>query len=165
MKNCKKCGDLKADHEFYASRSDCKDCAKAAVRANYARNREHYREYERSRALLPHRVEARREYQATERGKERCQAAQRAFAQRNAGKRAAHVAVGNAVRDGRIWRSPCCTAPGCFSQKGLHAHHTHYDNPLSVVWLCAACHRRLHRDFDAKHGETHAQAATARLSQ
>jgi uncharacterized membrane protein YvbJ len=44
MKHCKKCGAQKADTDFYANDSSCKECRKAAVRANYARNRESYRE-------------------------------------------------------------------------------------------------------------------------
>lgn len=150
MKHCKKCGAQKADHEFYASRSDCKDCAKAAVRANYARNRESYREYERRRANLPHRIEARRNYQQTENGKARIKAAQQAYTQRNHGKRAAAWTVDNAVRDKRLWKSPCCMAPGCFSTDRLHGHHVDYDKPLSVVWLCVSCHSKLHRDFTMK---------------
>ena len=67
MKHCKKCGAQKAEHDFYPRNATCKDCVKAAVRANYARNREHYREYERSRNNLPHRVEARNQYLQTER--------------------------------------------------------------------------------------------------
>src|SRR5690606_20037883 len=126
MKHCKKCGALKAVHEFYARRPDCKDCAKAAVRANYARNREHYREYERSRNSLPHRVEAREAYQKTERGRERSNAAKRAYAGRNPGKRSAHVTLDNAVRDKKVWKSPCCMAPGCFSADRIHGHHADY---------------------------------------
>jgi hypothetical protein len=147
MKHCKKCGAQKADTDFYASRSDCKDCAKAAVRANYARNREAYREYERRRANQPHRVEARRSYQQTDNGRARIKAAQQAYTQRNPGKRAAAWTVDNAVRDKRLWKSPCCMAPGCFSTDRLHGHHVDYDKPLSVVWLCVSCHSKLHRDF------------------
>lgn len=150
MKHCKKCGAQKADHEFYASRSDCKDCAKAAVRANYARNREHFREYERRRANLPHRVKAREQYASTDRGRERSNEAKRAYALRNPEKAAAANTVDNAVRDKRLWKSPCCMAPGCFNTERIHGHHADYDRPLSVVWLCAACHSKLHREFTMK---------------
>lgn len=150
MRHCKKCGAQKADHEFYARRSDCKDCAKAAVRENYARNREHYREYERRRTDLPHRVKARDAYANTERGRERINAAKLAYSQRNPEKRHAANAVDNAVRDKRLWKSPCCMAPGCFSTERIHGHHADYSQPLSVVWLCASCHSSLHRDFTMK---------------
>ena len=151
MKQCKKCCEVKAVGDFYRNDNTCKECRKAAVRANYRANREHYREYERQRASLPHRVAARKAYAATEHGRERRNAAKRAYIERNPGKRLAHVTLDNAVRDGRVWKSPCCTAPGCFSTDRIHGHHTHYDNPLSVVWLCNACHQQLHKEFNQKH--------------
>ena len=77
MKHCKKCGAQKAESDFYSRDSSCKDCRKAAVRANYAANREHYREYERSRSTLPHRIEAREKYLRTDAGRERSNAAKR----------------------------------------------------------------------------------------
>ena len=150
MKHCAKCGDQKADTDFYARDKSCKECRKAAVRANYARNRESVREYERRRANLQHRIEARRNYQQTESGKARIKAAQQAYTHRNPGKRAAAWTVDNAVRDKRLWKSPCCMAPGCFSKDRLHGHHVDYDKPLSVVWLCVSCHSKLHRDFTMK---------------
>ncbi len=69
-KNCKSCGVEKELSEFYAvsCNSDgrmgkCKPCVKAAVKANRRKRSAHYATYERSRANLPHRVEARRAYQ------------------------------------------------------------------------------------------------------
>lgn len=150
MKHCKECGAQKAEADFYARRNSCKECVKASVRRNYAQNREHYREYERSRNSLPHRKEARDNYTKTEAGKERSNAAKRAYIQRNPEKRIAHNLTQSALKRNKIWRSPCCTAPGCFSTEDLHGHHCDYDRPLSVVWLCAKCHADLHRDFTAK---------------
>ena len=150
MKDCKKCGAQKAETDYYARDSTCKECRKAAVRSNYANNREHYREYERSRNSLPHRKEARDNYTKTEAGKERSNAAKRAYIQRNPEKRIAHNLTQSALKRNKVWRSPCCMAPGCFSTENLHGHHCDYDKPLSVVWLCAKCHAELHRDFTAK---------------
>lgn len=150
MKHCKQCGAQKANHDFYAGRAVCKDCVKASVRANYAKNREHYREYERCRANLPHRIEARERYTETPHGKERTNAAKRAYIERNKDIRAAHISADNAARGGKLWKSPCCMAPGCFNTERLHGHHVDYDKPLSVVWLCQSCHSKLHRDFTMK---------------
>lgn len=150
MKHCAKCGDQKADTDFYNRDKTCKECRKAAVRANYARNREAYREYDRRRANLPHRVEARANYAQTEGGRQRSNAAKRAYTKRNPEKRAAHIALDNATRSGKVWKSPCCMAPGCFSQDRLHAHHSDYEKPLSVVWLCNSCHKELHWNFTHK---------------
>jgi len=33
----------------------------------------------------------------------------------------------------------------CFEEKELHAHHIDYDRPLIVFWLCAKCHKEIHR--------------------
>jgi len=41
----------------------CKSCAKSSVRENRRTRKQQYAEYERSRANLPHRIEARRKYQ------------------------------------------------------------------------------------------------------
>ncbi len=69
-KKCKKCGVEKGLSEFYAAlrNSDgrtgkCKSCIKAYVRDNRRRRSEQYVQYEKSRANLPHRVEARQKYQ------------------------------------------------------------------------------------------------------
>ncbi len=69
-KTCKGCGVEKALHALYAAarNSDgrmgkCKACVKARVRENRRERLEQYARYERSRANLPHRVEARRAYQ------------------------------------------------------------------------------------------------------
>lgn len=155
MKHCKKCGVHKAEDDFYTRDNTCKACRKAAVRANYSRNKDHYREYERRRSSLPHRVEARNTYARTERGIEKSNAAKRAYRDRNPDKYSAHNKICSALKAGKIWKSPCCMAPDCFSADRLHGHHADYDRPLSVVWLCAACHSRLHEE----HRRTQSNAA------
>ena len=150
MKHCHQCGAHKDVHDFYARRAVCKDCVKAQVRQNYSKNRDHYRDYERRRSLLPHRVEARERYASTPQGRDRSTQAKRAYIERNESKRTAHNAVDNAVRDNRLWRSPCCMAPGCFSTDRIHGHHTNYSEPLCVVWLCASCHSRLHKEHNRR---------------
>ena len=147
MKHCKKCGAQKAIHDFYARDGACKECRKAFVRANYAKNRERYREYERARANHPHRKDAREKYLLTANGRARSNAAKLAYIERSPEKRAAHNLFESALKRNKIWQSPCCMAPGCFRTEKLHGHHCDYGNPLSVVWLCAQCHMTLHREF------------------
>lgn len=156
-KACRQCNVTKPLTEFYAHKqmadgylNKCKECVKSRVRKHRADNLESIQAYDRARGMLPHRVAARAEYQQTEQGKVAMGRANRAYQERNPDRRAAHCALSNAVRDGKIWKSPCCMAPGCFSTRRLHGHHTHYDNPLSVVWLCDKCHRQLHKEFDQR---------------
>jgi ribosomal protein S27AE len=148
VKQCKKCGESKPLDGFYAhpKNSDglsgkCKECAKADVRNNYAANQDYYKEYEKSRANLPHRVEARKAYAQTEGGRIASNRAKRSFLERNPLKRAAHIAVGNAIRDGKLNRKPC---EKCGTEKS-QAHHDDYTKPLYVRWLCTKHHAEWHR--------------------
>lgn len=70
FKVCKGCGVEKDLDKFYAAARNldgrmgkCKSCVKRSVRENRRNRIQQYAEYERSRANLPHRVEARRKYQ------------------------------------------------------------------------------------------------------
>ena len=147
-KYCPQCkADVrKADYYRHPKTADglmpiCKSCHKANVRDNYLRNREHYQEYERGRANLPHRVEAREAYAKTPIGRSNGSKAKRAYAARNPAKRAAHIACGNAIRDGRLTRQPCEVCGEAKAQ----AHHCDYSRPLDVRWLCTAHHAEWHR--------------------
>lgn len=73
-KICKGCGVEKRLSEFYAAARNldgrmgrCKSCVKSGVRKNRRDRAQQYAEYERSRAGLPHRAEARRKYQQAHR--------------------------------------------------------------------------------------------------
>jgi recombinational DNA repair protein (RecF pathway) len=60
MSKCKTCGKEYNETDFYASiKSYCKEHWKERVRLNRAANADHYREFDKRRANLPHRVEAR----------------------------------------------------------------------------------------------------------
>jgi len=50
-----------------------------------------------------------------------------------------------AIRAGRIIRGETCQK--CGSSTDIEAAHHDYDQPLSVSWLCAKCHRQ----WDADH--------------
>ena len=123
----------------------CKDCAKKDVSKNYRNNIDHYKNYERKRNSLPHRVEARKDYSLTEKGKEASIKSKKLWIRRNPIKRMASIIVGNAVRDNKLIKSDSCSECG-FMAKIIHGHHDDYAFPLVVRWLCPGCHNKLHKE-------------------
>lgn len=118
----------------------CKACHRANVKANREANADYYREFDKARANLPHRVEARAAYQQTPGGRQRASAAKRRYIERNPVKQRAHYLCSNAIRDGRLIRQPCevCGGPA-------QAHHDDYSKPLDVRWLCTTHHAEWHK--------------------
>lgn len=49
-----------------------------------------------------------------------------------------------AVNIGRLTRSKSCEMCGHEANR-IEGHHQDYSKPLSVVWLCASCHRKIHK--------------------
>ena len=136
VKTCFKCGTEKPLTEFYkhAQMGDghlnkCKECTKLDVSKNYRDNVEHYRNYDRERFTQPGRKAQLKTYHQRRRKK---------YPERYA----AHVAVCNAVRDGRLTRPDTCTK--CGSTTKIQGHHPDYSKPLDVVWLCYRCHMNEH---------------------
>lgn len=127
---CARCCEDKLPDGFYKNDRTCKECRKALVKANRHANADYYRQYDRARALQPKRMEQNK-------------MVTREWRERNPKERAAQVAVGNAVRDGRLFKWPTCAIPDCTSNKPV-AHHADYDRPLDVVWLCQAHHKQAH---------------------
>lgn len=59
----------------------------------------------------------------------------------------AHIAIGNAIRDGKIEKKDICEECGLLPSYGsLHGHHDDYAFPLSVRWLCPGCHTKWHKE-------------------
>ena len=147
-RQCCECGEVKALSEYYASyRSRCKDCVKAQAKRNRLQKLDHYQAYDRQRGNLPHRVEARLAYQKTEAGKSASYKASVRWKRLNPVKRAAHVAVYDAVRFGKLKRQACEV---CGATKSVCAHHDDYSKPLDVRWLCRQCHADWHKHNTAK---------------
>jgi hypothetical protein len=63
------------------------------------------------------------------------------YAEKHAARRAANVALGNAVRDGRVLKGTCLV---CGEEKS-QGHHFDYSRPLEVVWLCVHHHAAVHK--------------------
>lgn len=144
---CKGCGSDKDPSLFYKSnRATCIDCVKSRARVNRLNNIERVTLYEKSRSKDPKRVEARKVYQTTSQGIERCNAAKLKYQESNAKKRSVHIKVGNAIRDGILMKEPCSV---CQTTDNIVAHHCDYDRPFDVMWLCA----QHHSDWHAINGE------------
>lgn len=146
MRDCRTCGQQKPLMDLYVCTngnldSDCKPCRCAKVRANRLAKVDQYREYERGRANLPHRVAAREAYSRTPSGKSAHKQATRRQNELRPLQRAARVLVGNALRDGKLTRQPCEV---CGSAKA-QAHHGDYSKPLDVRWLCSTHHAEWHK--------------------
>lgn len=56
----------------------------------------------------------------------------------------AHRALNNAVSAGTINRPAECSLCGSQHDR-INAHHPAYEKPLTVVWVCSTCHKRIHR--------------------
>ena len=108
----------------------CKDCTKSDVRL-HRQDSENPREYDRRR------------YHENKERREHTHGVAKRWAEKYPERRAAQVAVSNAVRDGRIKRQPC---ENCGEER-VHGHHDDYAKPLDVRWLCARCHHRHHAGY------------------
>lgn len=146
-KACFKCGERKPLDGFYrhpmmadGHLNKCIDCAKADVRSSRAARSEYYRAYDRSRAKEPHRIEARRKALVSK--------PQAPRPERDPKKRAARIAVANAVRDRKLTRSPECEI--CAITCDAHGHHEDYNKPLDVIWVCVPCHALIHAYWRAQ---------------
>lgn len=133
-KECKGCFEKKPVGEFYAHPgmadgrlSFCKECKKteAATRYHMKMKLPAWRDKERARNRA--RMKGKR-YRA------------------DTVKKAAGVAVGNAVRDGRLVPTSACERCGHdFRHFRREGHHEDYTKPLEVEWLCSLCHGEQHR--------------------
>lgn len=140
---CKICGASSETAEFYAGvRGRCKECHKAEVRKNRAERAQQYKEYEKMRFKRdPQRAEMNKAWAKTPEGKASHAASVARRNRLNPEKRAANVLVGNAVRDGRLFKPAECSRCGLVPRRrDLHAHHHDYAKPLDVEWICVKCH-------------------------
>lgn len=148
MKQCKRCNEAKPLTEYYkhSQMADghlniCKCCKRQdAVNVRNARI-EYYRNYDRSRANNPERVQARLDFVKSEAGKVCKKAAIKRYIEKNPQKRAAHIAVGNALKKGLLVKQGCevCSA------SRAEAHHDDYAEQLAVRWLCPKHHADWHK--------------------
>ena len=145
-KTCTACGMEKVLDHFYKHpfgkmgvMSKCSECTKSAARANREQRAEYYKAYDRLRAKLPHRVKARVKWQKDN---------PRPRPEPDVVKRKARVDLDNAVRDGRVIKSPECEV--CATPCNTHGHHEDYTAALDVLWVCTGCHALIHAYWRAQ---------------
>jgi len=151
MKVCRECNQEKPLCEFYkhpmmadGHLNKCSECVKDRVKKHRNANIEKARQYDKKRANLPHRVEARANYQKTEQGKISRKKATESYKKKYPLKYAAHVITRNYIRDGKLKVADSCSI--CKSTMLVQAHHDDYTKPLDVRWLCLKCHHLWHRE-------------------
>ena len=154
MKTCKDCGIKKPLTEYYLHKAmidgclnKCKDCVRLRVLKHRKSNLDYVRQYDKKRSILPHRVKARKEYMQTEKGKEAKKTAFKNYKKKFPLKYAAHVVLGNAIRDEKIFKQTICSE--CKSDYKIEGHHDDYTKPLDVRWLCQKCHHLWHKNNKA----------------
>jgi hypothetical protein len=152
MKTCFKCDEEKPLSEFYKHEQmgdghlgKCKECTKNDVKTHRAENLEKAIAYDRSRNILPHRVEARKEYAKTDRGREVVSASHKRYKDKYPEKFKAHSRVGNAIKSGKLTRPDNCGV--CGVECVPHGHHWSYEEEhwLDVEWVCIHCHIDIHK--------------------
>ena len=135
MKQCFKCQRDLPLSEFYKHKqmkdgrlNKCKSCAKSDSTKNRGKNLDRIREYDRAR------------------GSRQRDGYLKEYRDKYPNKYKAHLIVGNAIRDKKLFRMSC---ESCGTDDNPNAHHDDYSKPLNVRWLCSACHHQWH----AKNGE------------
>lgn len=148
MKKCFKCKRTLSLDAYYVHKqmkdghlNKCIDCTRRDAKEYRNENIERIREYDRQRGYTEKRLKVNRERSRKVRSEGRLYNTR--WMERNPGKRAAHVILNNAIRDGRIKRDVC---EECGAKK-VEGHHEDYTKPLEVRWLCRKCHAKLHRKY------------------
>ena len=151
MKFCKQCGKEKPITEYYIHNAmadgylnKCKDCVKTRIGQHREKNIEYITEYDKKRAMLPHRVKARKEYLKTENGIQAKTKAIKNYRKKFPMIYASHVIFNNAIKNGKINKEYLCSE--CGSNNQIQGHHDDYTKPLVVRWLCVKCHNLWHKN-------------------
>lgn len=133
-KTCTRCGSTHSPDMFHkrAASPDgiahaCKPCAKKLDSMKHFKNRDA-------------RLSRMRVYSKTPEAKKAHAESIQRWQAENQKQRAANTALGNAVRDGKVFKTACMI---CGETKA-EGHHADYDRPLDVIWLCTKHHKAAH---------------------
>jgi Bacillus phage endonuclease len=162
MRKCKYCGRTSEETFFYPSTyARCRECHlrvnKERYESDIEKSREKGREYTRQhRKKHPEKVleqnrkrykeNPRKHIQAVQRSRKRHPGSHREATRRwreaNPEKVVVHATVRQVIKKGKMERSKVCES--CGATKRIEGHHFDYSKPLSVTWLCPACHSKIH---------------------
>lgn len=134
MKKCSSCGEVKS-LTLFQKRSASKDGLTASCKS-CLKERDRIRDQTSERKLM-------KEMYVKGKGKEIANACKRRYIEKNSKVRRVHVITGNAIRNGVIKKKPC---KYCGSVN-VQAHHSDYDKPLDVTWLCPTHHQQWHDEY------------------
>jgi len=153
-KVCFACNEEKPLTEFYRHQAmsdghlgKCKECTKAAVRANRAAKLDYYQEYDRRRSQEnPERIVAQAIHRKITANRTTAEKSREITRRYRAKKQHAYVAtsrLNTAVGLKKITKPESCEI--CNSKDRVEGHHHDYSKPLDVWWLCDHCHKHIHR--------------------
>lgn len=91
----------------------------------------------------PKRIKAAQDYAA--RHHEQVNGDKKRWQERNPEKRRAHIAVSNAIRDGKLVKGPCEFEASGECEGRIEAHHDDYSRLLEVRWFCSRHHGETRR--------------------
>lgn len=171
-KECRRCFRSLPLSEYYQHKqmfdghlNVCKECTRARIGKHRQDNIKKIKEYDRNRPNKKERVEKTKlrrawikendpkkddQYEGkkkewTNANKDRVAEYKDNWIKNNPEKRRAHHILNNAIRGGKIIKPTSCSK--CDNSNRIHGHHNDYSKPLNVIWLCASCHKQLHRDL------------------
>jgi hypothetical protein len=135
---CPDCGEWLPKSQFYNDKrtfngitSECKKChIKCAIRTrNEITKRDSNKNYmRRDRLKNPNKLKEAEKIRSRKRIKDK--------------KHYARVILNTAIKAGILIKPSICEK--CSLPKRITGHHTDYDKPLSVEWLCYECHAKEH---------------------
>jgi hypothetical protein len=150
MKVCRDCQIEKPISDFYKHSqmfdghlNKCIVCVKNRVLKHRQTNIDAIRKYDKERSKKPHRIQAKKDYEQTEKGKLTKKIAMKTYNAKHPLRYAAHIVVNNAIRDKKLIAQKNCSV--CNSTTKIEGHHDDYTKPMDLRWLCEKCHKEWHK--------------------
>lgn len=151
-KQCTKCLELKPSIEFRKDtrtkdrlNHNCKACKQQYEKLHYQKNKDRYLQINRKWKNKNKEKVKRNAQRYEEENRERIKEVRdnRRSGERFKLQSKAHASLEYAINTGKIERPDNCS--NCGSNKTqIQGHHTDYNNPLDVIWLCQSCHLIIH---------------------